>query len=88
MENKRLIKLTNIDGSTLEAEVLLFFKMGNKDYIIYTLNESNNDMMMAYASNLISNNGKYQLVNIENEAEWKAVKAIMKDIVTNGKLSS
>lgn len=86
MGNKRIITLTDVTGKTFQAEVLLFFKMPNsiKEYIIYTLNEHDNNMSIIYASELIKDNNMYRLENIENQEEWANIKNIMKDIIVDG----
>ncbi len=89
MGNKRLITLTDNNGKTFKAEVLLFFRMPNssKEYVIYTLNETDDNMAVIYASMLVNVNNTYHLENIEDKDEWSNIKNIMKDIITNGSSS-
>ena len=56
-------------------------KKYTKDYILYTLNEvDENEMVKIYASELIKKDNMYSLAAIESDEEWAAVKEVMKDI--------
>ena len=66
-----------------EAEVLSAFsiKKYNKNYILYTLNEvDENSMVKIYASELIEKDNMYSLGAIESDEEWAAVKEVMKEV--------
>ena len=65
------------------AEILREFtiKKYNKDYILYTLNEiDENEMIKIYASELIKKDNMYSLGAISSDEEWVAVKEVMKNI--------
>ena len=67
----------------LDAEILSAFslKKYNKNYILYTLNEvDENDMIKIYASELIEKDNMYSLGVIESDEEWAAVKEVMKEM--------
>ena len=58
-----------------------FLYKNNKNYILYTLNEvDENEMVKIYASELIEKDNMYSLAAIESDEEWTAVKEVMKDI--------
>lgn len=85
-EKKRTIVVLDDSGNEKEAEILSAFsiKKYNKDYILYTLNEvDENDMVKIYASELIEKDNMYSLGPIESDEEWAAVKQVMKDIAKN-----
>ena len=82
-ENKRTIVVLDESGNEKEAEILSAFtiKKYNKNYILYTLNEvDENEMVKIYASELIEKDNMYSLAAIESDEEWTAVKEVMKDI--------
>lgn len=85
-EKKRTIVVLDDSGNEKEAEILSAFsiKKYNKDYILYTLNEvDENDMVKIYASELIEKDNMYSLGPIDSDEEWSAVKQVMKDIAKN-----
>lgn len=82
-DNKRKIVVLDETGNEKEAEILSAFtlKKYSKDYILYTLNEvDENEMVKIYASELIQKDNMYSLGPIESDEEWAAVKEVMKDI--------
>lgn len=84
MENKnRTIIVLDESGNEKEAEILSAFsiKKYNKNYILYTLNEvDENEMVKIYASELIEKDNMYSLGAIESDEEWVAVKEVMKEV--------
>ena len=82
-EKKRTIVVLDESGNEKEAEILSAFtiKKYNKNYILYTLNEvDENEMVKIYASELIEKDNMYSLAAIESDEEWTAGKEVMKDI--------
>lgn len=83
MEEKKKIIVLDEAGNEKQAEVLSAFTIAKykKDYILYTLNEvDENEMVKIYASELIQKDNMYTLGPIESDEEWVAVKDVMKDI--------
>ncbi len=81
--DKRVITVIAKDGTEREAEILSIFniKRFNKDYILYTFGEKDeNDMVKIYASTLIKKDGIYSFDSIDEQEEWDAVKEIMREI--------
>lgn len=82
-DNKRTMVVLDESGNEKEAEVLSAFsvKKYNKNYILYTLNEvDENEMIKIYASELIEKDNMYSLGAIESDEEWAAVKEVMKEV--------
>lgn len=82
-EKKRTIVVLDESGNEKEAEILSAFtvKKYNKNYILYTLNEvDENEMVKIYASELIEKDNMYSLGAIESDEEWAAVKEVMKEV--------
>ena len=84
MEDKKsTIVVIDESGNEKEAEILRAFtiKKYSKDYILYTLNEiDENEMIKIYASELIKKDNMYSLGAISSDEEWVAVKEVMKNI--------
>ena len=88
MNENQKIKLTNPNGSVVEAEVLLYFNLNEtgKDYVIYTFNETDqNGMMTIYTSIVTKNNGEYVLSKIEDQNEWAKIKDVMRQVIKDNK---
>lgn len=82
-DKKRTMIVLDESGNEKEAEVLSAFtvKKYNKNYILYTLNEvDENQMVKIYASELIEKDNMYSLGAIESDEEWTAVKEVMKEV--------
>lgn len=82
-DKKKTIIVLDESGNEKEAEILSAFtvKKYNKNYILYTLNEvDENEMVKIYASELIEKDNMYSLGAIESDEEWTAVKEVMKEV--------
>ena len=77
--NKK-IEITNSIGQKVQADIITVFKINdtNKDYIVYTFNETNdNNDYKTYTSRIRETDGKYFLDTISDEKEWQQVKDIV-----------
>lgn len=90
-KQRQIIKITDENGLEREAEVLLFFKNNdnNKDYLVYTFNESaGDDLVTIHASTVETNpDGSYNLLGIDDDNEWAKVKEVMRDVIKENKSS-
>lgn len=85
--NKKTIIVLDENGNQTEAEILTIFtlKQNSKNYILYTLNEvDENNMIKIYASILIEKDGMYSFEAIESDEEWTQVKDVMKQMAKAG----
>ncbi len=81
------INITNQDGSVIEAELLRVFKNleGTKRYVIYTLNEvDNNSLLKIYVGEMKEENGAINLVKIETDDEWNNIKILLRELIAGG----
>lgn len=88
MENKQFIKINDEAGNEIEVQVLLLFKLEefNKEYIIYTLNETNDkNLTKIYASTFIEKESGYELEDIASDLEWTKVKDAMREVINANK---
>lgn len=82
---KQIIKVRDKDGSIKDAEVVLYFRMDNKKFIIYTFNEKDdNGMVILYSSLAVREDGIMKFKKIAPE-DWTKVKEVMNKIVKEWK---
>lgn len=83
--NKKVI-ITNSQGQKVEATVIKAFtlKENNKDYIVYTFGENNDNNVKTYVSCVREENGEYYFDSINDDNEWEKVK----DVIVNERMSS
>ena len=81
---KETILVTDEKGIEREAEVILCFEKDNKNFIIYTFNETDSKGMTILYSSMIKNeNGKNIFEKISSE-DWTMVKNVMNQVVKEG----
>jgi len=71
------------DGSKEEVEVLLAFKFNdnNKEYVIYTKNEvDENGNVTIYISNVIRNGDNVSLTTVADDNEWTRIKNVLREL--------
>ena len=86
VEKEKFI-LVDETGTKKDAERLSLFKLkdNEKIYIVYTLNEiDENDMIKLYVAILNDTDGVYSLQNIEEDSEWTTVNDAMRKIAKDG----
>lgn len=72
--------VTDKNGKETEYEILFTFSSEdtNKDYIVYTDNEQDEDgLIKTYASTYTENDGMLKLTKIEDEKEWNTVEKLL-----------
>ncbi len=84
MNDKKNIMVTTMqDGSKEEVEVLLAFKFNdnNKEYVIYTKNEvDENGNVTIYISNVIRNGDNVNLTTVADDNEWTRIKNVLREL--------
>ena len=78
----RLIYIINEDGVRSEATILSKFRLANNnDYIVYSLNELNEEgMVKIYVTGILTEDGIYSSREIVTEEEWNNLKSILKTL--------
>lgn len=79
--DKKILKLTDVNGIEKEYEILMFFKWfkTNRNYIIYTDNTENEDgELNILASIYYPNNNSLDL--IETDEEWDLIEQKLKEL--------
>ena len=84
MNDKKNIMITTMqDGSKEEVEVLLAFKFNdnNKEYVIYTKNEvDENGNVTIYISNVTRNGNSVNLTTVSDDSEWTRIKNVLREL--------
>lgn len=71
------------DGTNETVEVLLSFKFNdnNKEYVIYTKNEvDENGNVTIYISNVNRDGGIVRLTTVSDDTEWSRIKDILREL--------
>ena len=81
MENKIVIVNTNNEEEEVELVTYLNTKDNMNQYIVYTKNEKQpNGDIVIYISKLIEEDGHKKIIEINDDAEWKNVQTLLKEI--------
>ena len=84
MNNEKNIMITTLpDGTKEEVEVLLAFKFNdnNKEYVIYTKNEiDDNGNVTIYISNVTRNADNVTLSTVADDNEWTRIKNVLREL--------
>ena len=83
MNNNKTMIITMPDGTQDTVETLLTFKFNdnNKEYVIYTKNEvDDNGNVTIYISNVVRNGDSVNLTTVSDENEWARIKDVLRDL--------
>ena len=86
MNDKKMITLTLEDGNKEKVELLLSFKFNdnNKEYIIYTKNETDeNGNVTIYVSGVTRVGDEVTLNTISDDNEWSRIKDLLRELSKN-----
>ena len=82
-DNKNIMITTMPDGSKEQVEVLLAFKFNdnNKEYVIYTKNEvDENGNVTIYISNVLRQGDNVTLATVADDNEWTRIKNVLREL--------
>lgn len=80
---KKVMSIVSNDGAIEDVEVILAFefKDTNKEYVVYTKNEKDeNGNVTVYVSNIDRSGAEPKLVGVENENEWNKIKDVLREL--------
>ncbi len=81
------INIKLMDGSQKQAELLRTVTLNNKEYAIYTFNETTSTgLIKIYSSEIIKNNNEITYQNVTDE-EWNQIKEVMRKIISGEKVN-
>lgn len=84
--NRYTMTTTLSDGTREVVEVLLSFKFNdnNKEYVIYTKNEvDENGNVTIYVSNVVRNGQDVTLTTVADDSEWTRIKDVLRELSKN-----
>ncbi len=81
-ENTSTLQIINSKGEKQQVDVVMTFSLDktNQKYIVYTLNETKNDMVILYASKILEKDGETVFENVSDE-EWALIKEKMREAI-------
>ena len=82
-KTKKIMSIVANDGSIEEVEVLLAFqfKDTNKEYVVYTKNEKDdNGNITVYVSNINRDGEEPKLLGVETDEEWNRIKDVLREL--------
>lgn len=80
---KKVMSIVSNDGAIENVEVILAFefKDTNKEYVVYTKNEKDeNGNITVYVSNIDRSEEEPKLLGVENENEWNKIKDVLREL--------
>ncbi|MFA5603855.1 MAG: hypothetical protein WDA12_03320 [Bacilli bacterium] len=79
------VNLINANNESINAEVIRYFELNNSGYLIYSLNEvDEQSYVKLYAVKVTNENGAFTTTNIDDDA-WMAIKELIKVIIRANK---
>lgn len=76
------ISAMNQNNQPLEIEVIRYFKVNDKKYLIFTLQEKDEQgYIKVYVSKILGLNGTLAAYDIIDETEWASVRELVKKII-------
>ena len=78
-----MLSIVAQDGSIEEVEVVLAFKFKDtdKEYIIYTKNETDDKgLVTVYVSSVDRSSGETKLYGINDDDEWNKIKDVLREL--------
>ncbi len=83
-KDKKVMSIILEDGSKEEVELLISFKFkdNNKEYAVYTRNETDENGNITIYVSLINEDedGKVKLEGIESDEEWSRIKDVLREL--------
>lgn len=82
-DEKKMLSIVAQDGSIEEVEVVLAFKFKDtdKEYVIYTKNETDDKgLVTVYVSSIDRSSGETKLYGINDEDEWNKIKDVLREL--------
>lgn len=80
--------MMTVKGLNLKHRVICFIESNSSKYVIYTLNEvDENDNITIYISKIVVTENGLDGITIRDENEWNIIKGYIKEIFTTNKIS-
>ena len=83
MEDKKVLTITKLDGSTEQVEEVISFEFidTKKQYVVYTKNEvDENGNKTIYVTRIVQEEDGTKFVGIETDEEWAKIKEVLREL--------
>jgi len=87
MEDKKMMTINKLDGSSEEVEVIIVFQFNDtkKEYIVYTKNETDDaGNITIYVSEIVREGEEVKLNGVETDEEWSKIKNVLRELAKEG----
>lgn len=86
MNDKKILTINKLDGSTEDVEVIISFQFDDtkKQYVVYTKNELDEaGNVTIYVTEVVKDETGTHFVGISNDDEWLKVKEALRELAKN-----
>ena len=87
MEDKKMMTINRLDGSSEEVEVIIVFQFNDtkKEYMVYTKNETDDaGNITIYVSEVVREGEEVKLNGVETDEEWAKIKNVLRELAKEG----
>jgi len=87
MEDKKMMTINKLDGSSEEVEVIIVFQFNDtkKEYMVYTKNETDDaGNITIYVSEIVREGEEVKLNGVETDEEWSKIKNVLRELAKEG----
>ena len=86
MEDKKMLTINKLDGTTEEVEEVISFEFNDtkKRYLVYTKNEKDDaGNITVYVTEVIDGIDGTRFVGVESDEEWSKIKDVLRELAKN-----
>ncbi len=87
MEERKMITINKMDGTTEDVEVIIVFQFNDtkKEYMVYTKNEiDESGNVTIYVSEVIRDGEEIKLGGVSSDEEWLKIKEVLRELAKEG----
>ena len=83
MEDKKILTINKLDGTTEEVEEVISFEFNDtkKRYVVYTKNEvDQNGNVTIYVTEVVKDENGTRFLGVETDEEWTRIKDVLRKL--------
>ncbi len=84
-ENKKILTINKLDGSTEEVEEVISFEFNDtkKRYVVYTKNEvDQNGNVTIYVTEVVTDDQGTRFLGVSTDEEWTRIKDVLRKLAS------
>lgn len=84
-ENKKILTINKLDGSTEEVEEVISFEFNDtkKRYVVYTKNEvDQNGNVTIYVTEVVTDEQGTRFLGVSTDEEWTRIKDVLRKLAS------